>query len=134
MLFSVASLFGQQSSSLANNKTYANSQADTATLPSNVGSFTDFTLTYTVRDTALADIYVDTKPKGQATASWTNQYADSVKYQNTGANFVQEIILRSTTLNRAPGINIDVRVRTVWRGSGNGVTTPQYDNVLKYFK
>lgn len=119
----------QTTLALANGKTYANSQNDTSAT-FKVGQFNRVGLLVSTKDSAAADLYVDTRPIGSST--WTQKYADSV-VTTTDAGTVKEIILRDATTERAPGVAVETRVRTAWRGSGNGVTSAKYSDVA-YFR
>lgn len=111
----------------ASNKTYAADQADTSRA-FQLGSYSIVSLYYVTKDSAEADVYVDTKPTDGT--SWTNAYADSVKTtSNTGT--IQEIQIRNNTVERATGFG-DYRVRTEFRSTGQGTSTAKYTAEIRY--
>lgn len=128
-VFALVALFAagsnaQMTTTLMNNKTYANSQIDTSGSVDISGDIRDF-LVLTSKDSMAADIYLDTKPPGSST--WTNQLTDSL-VTTTSTGKVQEYVIRDFTVEKSPTAGV-TRLRVAQRASGAGAIVAH----LKYY-
>lgn len=106
--------------SLENNKTYANSQNDTAVYSANA-SFSGYLTGVFISDTVNVKIYIETRVRNLT--AWTLK--DSVSYSGNGSQTL-EWTIRDAVTNRIPGLMIDIRSRFVFAGSGNAVGGKKY--------
>jgi len=119
----------QNQSAVKNLASFANSQIDTASLPSDIGIYNRVGLMNTFTDTVSVKIYLDYKTLNSS--SWT--VTDSVTYTNAATSSENEWTLRNTTTDKMPGVATRYRFRYAFQSSGNGVAgTHKYTSVLNF--
>jgi uncharacterized protein YabE (DUF348 family) len=108
-------------------KSYARNQTDTVTTPSNLALFGQVDVEVVAADSFNCKIYVETKPKDGST--WTVK--DSLSINTTSA--VKQIwLLRQSSTNLIPGVQIDVRFRPVFAATVNTLLAKSYSMVVGY--
>jgi hypothetical protein len=109
----------------SNNKAYRG-KIDTST-QINLGGMSTISLLVKCTDTMKTTVYVDYLQTGRTT--WSAGYQDSVIAEK---DTVQEILIRSSTLNRIPSFASKLRTRFVHHAATPEGTPSDYDSTTTY--
>ena len=110
----------QQRLMLKNAASYANSQIDTITITNQTyTAANNIWIRGVWRDTAAVDITFWGRIEGDAAWTAITAATDSVIYANSGSIY-DGWTLRGPTIDRYPGLNVDIQIRFAYRSSGKG--------------
>ena len=118
----------QFTETLRNKKAYVASQKDTVYVPFKLGLYSRVALDFAARDSVGIRIFSDTRVPGKAWVAKDTTYF--VTSDSASAKF--EYMLRDNTTEKIPGMDTETRFRLTFADTSVGVTSANFDLILKY--